>query len=133
MLNEKQFILKIIKQRKEEGLPQSQLADKKNKKITVGKKDSISHEEEKFIPKLNCLSLCSQTLISNFLYKKNLEKVKNPKSSKLSHYLMGLVCQFIGYESMMTKLRYLSKDWIVFTQEYSHYLPESFRKATLKV
>ena len=130
MMTEKQFILKALSKRKIEEqneIPLQKLHEKLHKEIQF---KEISSE---FIPNLSWKSLCEQTLISNFISHKYNQEFQNPKFSCLNKYLMMIISSYLGYKLTMVKLRYLSKDWIHFTQEIAFYLPEFHRKAQLKV
>ena len=130
MMTEKQFILKALSKRKIEEqneIPLQKLHKKLHKEIQF---KEISSE---FIPNLSWKSLCEQTLISNFISHKYNQEFQNPKFSCLNKYLMMIISSYLGYKLTMVKLRYLSKDWIHFTQEIAFYLPEFHRKAQLKV
>ena len=41
-----------------------------------------------------------------------------PKFKKLGVGLMGKIAGFLEYRELMVKVRYVSKDWILFTQKY---------------
>ena len=91
--------------------------------VSVGSTEPSATASEKefiqeFVPNTSCLHLTDQTLVSNFIYKKYKDQIQNPKSNKLGVYLMGLICSYLEYSEIMSKIRYLSKHWVIFTQDH---------------
>ena len=48
-----------------------------------------------------------------------------PMFGKLTVGLMGIISSFMDYKELMLKIRYVNKDWILFTQKYLCYIKEN--------
>jgi hypothetical protein len=101
--------------------------------------EEVEHNQQKlqefdaFKPNLEWMHLSEQSLVSNFVYSKYKNQIPNPRSGCLSKYLMGIICSYFGYKDTMTTLRYLSKSWVIFTQDNLYYIPDLDTSAVLKV
>ena len=51
----------------------------------------------------------------------------------IKKFVTGLIMNYLDYKFLMTKIRYLNKSFIVFTQENWHYSCHMIRKAYMKV
>jgi len=77
----------------------------------------------------------SDTIVySNLIY---LNAKDHPVPTRLlgplKKFVTGVVMDFIDYKFLMTTVRYLSKSFLVFTQENCHYSSHMDRKAFIRV
>ena len=77
----------------------------------------------------------SDTIVySNEIYQRAKE---NPTPSKLfgpiKKFITGVIMDYLDYDFLIRKVRYLNKSFIVFTQENCHYSSQMLRRAYLKV
>ena len=71
---------------------------------------------------------------SNIIYQNAKENTTTMKLiGPIKKFVTGIIMDFIDYKFMMTKIRYLNKSFLVFTQENWHFSMRMDRKAYIKI
>ena len=80
------------------------------------------------------MHLSDMVVYSNIIYKKaKAECIPSRLIGPIKKFVTGIIMDFIDYKFLMTRVRYLNKSFIIFTQENWHYSFHMIRKAYMKV
>jgi hypothetical protein len=91
----------------------------------------------KFFPStqisISNLGFGDQLIYSKKIYRKYKSKVgSNPKLGSLSKFLVGVLLSYFSYKEIMTVLRYIDSNLLIFSQDFIHYVPGLTKNAILR-
>ena len=78
---------------------------------------------------LDDMLLYSNTIYQDIKTRSSPSRLFGP----IEKFVTGVIMDFVDYKFMMTKLRYLNKSFLVFTQECCHFSQRMDRKAYIKI